>query len=125
MKPVMAALPSVVDPEVGRNFLRWEVCRGSDGSKSMDAGCSVVFKYGMKRDFNKWLAGLGPTAPVKSLTELRHWNLAHAKAGALKYGQLQLDNSDEMDVGADHARYLADRAKDIALSAAHAGSTRS
>jgi amidase len=114
-----ADIPSVVDPEVGRNFLRWEVCRGSDGPKGMDAGCSVVFKYGMKRDFNKWLASLGPTAPVKSLTELRHWNLAHAKAGALKYGQSQLDNSDEMDVEADHARYLADRAKDIALSAAH------
>jgi amidase len=114
-----ADIPSVVEPEIGRNFLRWEVCRGSDGPKGMDAGCSVVFKYGMKRDFNKWLASLGPEAPVKSLTELRHWNLAHAKAGALKYGQSQLDNSDEMDVEADRARYVTDRAKDIALSAAH------
>ncbi len=43
------------------------------------------FKYGMKRDFNKWLASLGPSAPVKTLTELRQWNLAHAKAGAIKY----------------------------------------
>jgi amidase len=73
----------------------------------------------MKRDFNKWLASLGPSAPVKSLTELRHWNLAHAKAGALKYGQSQLDISDEMDVEADRARYQQDRAKDIALSATH------
>ena len=56
---------------------------------------------------------------MKSLTELRHWNLAHAKAGALKYGQSQLDNSDEMDVEADRARYELDRAKDIALSGAH------
>ena len=31
----------------------------------------------MKRDFNKWLASLGPSAPVKSLTELRMFNLAH------------------------------------------------
>ena len=114
-----ADIPSVVDPDVSKNFLRWEVCRGSEGPKGMDAGCSVVFKYGMKRDFNKWLASLGDNAPVKSLTELRHWNLAHAKAGALKYGQSQLDISDEMDVEADRARYELDRAKDIALSGAH------
>ena len=56
---------------------------------------------------------------MKSLTELRYWNLAHAKAGALKYGQSQLDISDEMDVEADRARYELDRAKDIALSGAH------
>jgi amidase len=73
----------------------------------------------MKRDFNKWLASLGPTAPVKSLTELRNWNLAHRQAGALKYGQSQLDISDEMDLAADRSRYEIDRAKDIALSAAH------
>ncbi len=114
-----ADIPSVIDQDASRNFLRWEVCRGTDGPKGMDAGCSVVFKYGMKRDFNKWLASLGPTAPVKSLTELRHWNLAHAKASALKYGQSQLDISDEMDVEADRLRYQLDRAKDIALSAAH------
>jgi amidase len=114
-----ADIPSVVDTDASRNFLRWEVCRGTDGPKGMDAGCSVVFKYGMKRDFNKWLATLGPAAPVKSLTELRHWNLAHAKANALKYGQSQLDISDEMDLAADRSRYEIDRAKDIALSAAH------
>ena len=114
-----ADIPSVVDPVANRNFLRWEVCRGTDGPKGLDAGCSVVFKYGMKRDFNKWLASLGPTAPVKSLTELRHWNLAHAKAHTLKYGQSQLDISDEMDLEADRARYQLDRAKDIALSAGH------
>jgi len=72
---------------------------------------------GMKRDFNKWLASLGPAAPVKSLTELRNFNLAHTAAAAIKYGQSQLDISDEMDVEADRARYEADRAKDIALAA--------
>ena len=34
-------------------------------------------------------------------------------AGAIKYGQSQLDISDEMDLDADRARYEADRAKDI------------
>jgi amidase len=36
----------------------------------------------------------------------------------LKYGQAQLDISDEMDVEADRARYLADREKDVRLTAA-------
>ena len=111
-----ANIPSVLDPDAANNFLRWEVCRGGEGPKGKDAHCSVVFKYGMKRDFNKWLASLGPGAPVKSLTELRLWNLAHTKANALKYGQSQLDISDEMDVEADRARYEIDRAKDVALS---------
>jgi amidase len=114
-----ADIPSVVDKDEAKNFLRWPVCSGTDGAKGKDATCSVVFKYGMKRDFNKWIASLGPAAPVKSLTALRDWNLAHRNAGALKYGQSQLDISDEMDVEADRARYEADRAKDLLLSGAH------
>ena len=99
--------------------MRWEVCRGTDGQKGKDAACSTAFKYSFKRDFNKWLASLGPGAPVKTLNELRNWNLAHMKAGALKYGQSQLDISDAMDLDADRARYDADRAKDVRLSGAH------
>ena len=70
----------------------------------------------MKRDFNKWLASLGPSAPVASLTALREWNITHPKAGAIKYGQSNLDVSDEMDLKADQDRYEADRAKDLDLS---------
>jgi amidase len=114
-----ADIQSVVEADPGSNFLHWDICRGAEGGKGMDADCSVVFKYGMKRDFNRWLASLGPAAPVRSLTELRQWNLAHARAGALKYGQSQLDISDEMDVEGDRERYEADRAKDVALSATH------
>jgi amidase len=73
----------------------------------------------MKRDFNGWLATLGAAAPVKSLTELRMWNLSHTRAGAIRYGQSLLDISDEMDVERDRARYEGDRAKDIALAATH------
>jgi amidase len=51
----------------------------------------------MKRDFNAWLATLGPSAPVKTLTELREWNITHISAGAIRFGQSQLDISDEMD----------------------------
>jgi amidase len=96
---------------------RWGICSGTTNSKGSDANCSVVLKYGMKRDFNRWLQTLGPTAPVKSLTELREWNLKHERAGAIRYGQSNLDNSDQMDVEADRARYEADRAKDIDLTA--------
>jgi amidase len=114
-----ADIPSVVDKDPGKNFLLWSVCSGWSEGKGKDADCSVTFKYGMKRDFNKWLASLGPSAPVKTLTELRQWNLTHTKAGAIKYGQSNLDISDEMDIQADRARYEADRAKDLALAAAH------
>ena len=114
-----ADIPSVLDKDEAKNLLRFNTCSGMDGAKGKDADCSVVFKYGMKRDFNAWLKSLGSAAPVKTLTELRTWNISHQKAGAIKYGQSQLDISDEMDVQADRARYEADRAKDLALSATH------
>jgi amidase len=114
-----ADVPSVVDPDRTRNLLLWSICGGLDNAKGKDADCSIVFKYGMKRDFNKWLESLGSAAPVKTLTDLRLWNVAHQRAGAIKYGQAQLDISDEMDVQADRARYQSDRAKDLALAGAH------
>ncbi len=114
-----ADIPSIVTSNLDRNFLLWNTCSGATDSKGQDAGCSVVLKYGMKRDFNKWLASLGPSAPVASLTALREWNITHTRAGAIKYGQSNLDVSDEMDVAADKARYEADRAKDLDLSATH------
>jgi amidase len=55
---------------------------------------------------------------VKTLTELRLWNVAHQRAGAIKYGQALLDISDEMDGRADRVRYQADRDKDVRLSGA-------
>ena len=111
-----ADIPSVVSEDPQNSLLRWNTCSTGKGS---DADCSTVFKYGMKRDFNQWLASLGPAAPVKSLTDLRRFNLAHKAAGAIKYGQSLLDISDEMDVEADRARYQADRAKDLLLAGTH------
>jgi amidase len=112
-----ADIPSIVSTDSRNNFLLWPACGALDDAKGQDADCSVVQKYGMKRDFDKWLASLGPAAPVKTLTELREWNVRHQKAGAIKYGQARLDISDEMDVEADRTRYLADRKKDLLLSA--------
>ena len=71
----------------------------------------------MKREFNAWLRTLGDKATVKTLTELRQWNIAHQRAGAIKYGQANLDVSDEMNLQQDRERYEADRRKDILLSA--------
>lgn len=114
-----ANVPSTIDPDGQRNINRWNICSGVTNSKGNDANCSSVLKYGMKRDFNRWLATLGPSAPVKTLSELREWNLKHERAGAIKYGQSNLDISDEMNVETDSARYEADRAKDIALAGTH------
>jgi amidase len=112
-----ADIPSVVDTSAVNNFINWNPCSGLEQAKGLDISCSVAFKYGMKRDFNAWLKSLGDKAPVKSLTALREWNIAHQRAGAIKYGQAQLDISDEMDLQADRARYESDRRKDIYLSA--------
>ena len=114
-----ADIPSVIDPDTKNNFLTWSTCSGADNIRGKDANCSIVFKYGMKRDFNLWLASLGGSTPIKTLTDLRNYNLAHSSRGAIKYGQSNLDISDEMDLARDRARYEQDRAKDIALSAAH------
>lgn len=114
-----ADLPSVVDTSAAGNLLGWNICSGLENAKGRDADCSIAFKYGMKRDFDAWLRSLGDKAPVKTLTELRQWNIAHQRAGAIRYGQANLDVSDEMSLQADRSRYEADRRKDIHLSATH------
>ena len=114
-----ADIPSVTDKDPKNNFVLWNQCSGANEGRGKDEHCSIDFKYGMKRDFNKWLDSLGPAAPVKTLKELIAWNTAHQKAGAIKYGQSNLDISDEMDLEKDRARYEADRAKDIRLGGTH------
>ncbi|MFT5435127.1 MAG: amidase [Myxococcota bacterium] len=102
-----ADIPSVVDLDPENNLF------GPGG------GRGIVLHYGMKRDFNTWLETLGGSAPVKTLTELREWNLAHERAGALKYGQANLDISDALDLEGDRARYQANRARDLRLNGEH------
>jgi amidase len=97
-----ADIPSVLDDEPARNLLA--------------SGGSIVLDYGMKRDFNAWLSTLGESAPVTTLTELREWNLAHAQAGSLKYGQARLDASDSLDLEVARSRYEEDRARDVLLN---------
>ncbi len=111
-----ADIPSVVDRARDNNNAIQGTCTGF---KATDVDCSVVFKYGFKRDFAAYIASLGASAPVKSLTELRAFNTANAANGAIKYAQVLLDTSDEMNLTTDLARYQRDRAKDIHLADAH------
>ena len=115
-----ADIPKHSEKDPDKNFMLWGQCSDVNNAEGKDAWIVPrCWKYGMKRDFNTWLASLGPSAPVKTLTELRQWNITHTAAGSIKFGQSNLDVSDEMNVEADRARYEADRAKDIALSATH------
>src|SRR5262245_36365850 len=106
-------IPSVVEKDPQKNLLLWDTCRTQ--GRGEDDSCSIVFQYGMKRDFNKWLDSLGAKAPFKTLTDLRAWNKEHERAGTIKYGQATLDSSDARSLVNDRARYEADRAKDILL----------
>jgi amidase len=95
----------------------WGICASAAQDKAGDAACSVVLKYGFKRDFNAWLDSLGEASDIDTLAQLIQWNVDHAASNAIRYEQARLDISEEMDVAADLARYQADRAKDILLAA--------
>jgi len=111
-----ANIPSVLDQNPNNNNAVIGTCVGL---KATDVNCSTVFKYGFKRDFAAYLASIGPTAPVKSLTELRQFNTANASQNAIRYRQDLLDTSDEMNLASDLGRYTLDRARDIFLADAH------
>ena len=111
-----ANVPSVMALNGEDNFTDFPFCQTAEHARGRDAKCSTVFTYGMKRDFNVWLASLGDRAPVASLTALREWNLAHQRMGAIRYGQTRLDLSDEMELRLDREHYEADRRKDIRLA---------
>ncbi|MDP3515604.1 MAG: amidase family protein [Pseudohongiella sp.] len=100
-----ANIPSVMDQDPARNLLA--------------SPPSSVLSYGMKRDFNAWLASLGDTAPVSTLTQLREWNLANEGRGAIPYGQARIDEADALDLLESLPAYQSDRARDLFVSAEH------
>jgi amidase len=111
-----ADLPSVKATDPEHSIVEWSICAGGNVASPAPAGCSIVMRYGMKRDFNAWLASLDAAAPVPTLTALRAWNRAHESEGAIAFGQAQLDGSDAIDLDRDKARYQHDREKDLRLS---------
>src|SRR5262249_18121418 len=86
-----ADIPSIVDKDAKSNLMLWGQCSGVNEGRGKDENCSVDLKYGMKRDFNAWLASLGAAAPFSSLGDLIAYNKAHQKANAIKYGQSNLE----------------------------------
>src|SRR5262249_295719 len=92
-----ADFPSVTNKDPEKNYAFFDICADGDKVRGKDVDCSIVLKYGFKRDFNKWLASLGPNSPVKTLTELRMWNMNHILLGAMRYGLGRMNISDEID----------------------------
>jgi amidase len=111
-----ADLPSMIAPEAAKNLTSHNICELPFAGQPADDLCSAVLRYGMKRDFNLWLATLGGSAPVKTLAELRAWNLAHKNDGAMRYGQGRLDYADAVDLEKDRARYERNRREDLTLT---------
>ena len=74
-----ADIPSIVDPDPKNNPAVWQACSSAEDT-AKDNACSISTNYGMKRDFNLWLRRWA-RAPVKSLTELREWNVRTGTPG--------------------------------------------
>ena len=108
-------------PERRRRRIRAEqpaatgaVCSGLTTRKGSDADCSVVFKYGMKRDFNAWLASLGRSAPVKSLDRAARVEHGARRTPARSSTASRSSTSPTRWTSRRTARAIeADRAKDI------------
>ncbi len=76
---------------------------------------SNVLLYEFKAALNAYLAGCGPTAPVRSLGEIVAFNNAHPEA-TLKYGQTLLAGAEATSGTLTEPEYLLDRLKDLRLS---------
>jgi amidase len=111
-----ADLPSMIATDAAKNLTSHNICQVATDGVAGDDLCSNVLRYGMKRDFNLWLATLGASAPVKTLGELRQWNVAHQAHGAIRYGQGRLDYADAVDLEKDKARFERNRAEDLQLT---------
>ncbi len=111
-----ADLPSMTAGDAAANLASHPICEAPFAGPATEDLCSQVLRYGMKRDFNLWLATLGESAPVKTLNALREWNLAHRADGAIRYGQGRLDFADAVDLEKDKARYERNRQEDLHLS---------
>lgn len=111
-----ADLPSLIATEPAKNLTSHNICEMPFTGNPADDLCSSVLRYSMKRDFNLWLTTLGASAPLKTLTALREWNLANKDAGAMRYGQGRLDYADSVDLDKDKARYERNRREDLTLT---------
>ena len=80
-----------------------------------------ILPYEFKRDLNAYLATLPADAPMKTLHDVVTFNLANADAGAVKFGQTQLVESDNIDLTDPvlRATYESNRDTGIATARQH------
>jgi amidase len=76
----------------------------------------TVLHYEFAPSVDRYLAALGPDAPMRTLADIQAFNRAHADA-ALKFGQVHVDTAVAIDHDADRAAYQAARARDQAAAA--------
>jgi amidase len=80
-----------------------------------------ILPYEFKRDLNAYLATLPADAPMKTLDDIVNFNLANADAGAIKFGQTQLVESNNIDLTDPvlRATYESNRDTGIATARQH------
>ena len=95
------------------------VCRDDTGIRGKDGNCSIVFKYGMKRDFNAWLASLGPALAGQDADRAAR---VEPRASRRRRNQIWSGAARQSPTRSisklDRARYVADREKDVRLTGA-------
>lgn len=72
----------------------------------------LVLHYEFAPAVDAYLRGMGDTAPIRSLAEVRDWNAAHADV-ALKYGQTHVEEALAIDHDATRNEYLEARRRDL------------
>lgn len=75
-----------------------------------------VLSYEFALGVDRYLAGIGPGAPMRSLADLQAWNNRHPST-ALKFGQTQVDRALAIDHDLERAAYLVTQARNRAEAA--------
>lgn len=118
------ACPDDLHPDERELFLAALQTMRSQGAEIVDVPALAetdelpLLVYEFARDMDAYLARLPAGAPMRTLAEIAHWNEQHA-AQALKFGQTLVCGALEVDHDAQHAAYLAGRARDVAAAAEH------
>jgi len=72
----------------------------------------AVLHYEFAPSVGRYLAAIGPNAPVRSLADIQAWNTAHA-AAALKFRQVHVDTAVSIDHDRQYDAYQQARARDL------------
>lgn len=116
--------PTGEDPDGARCYLDAVRALAEAAGRTRDAEMPVadevdelfVLHYEFGPAVDRYLAGSGPGAPLRTLGELRDWNRAHADE-ALKYRQTHVDEALGIDHDARREEYLGTRARDRSAAA--------